>query len=39
MLKSRDLFAELEKNGNAEQAVKMAAYMKNKFVFIELNAY
>jgi len=34
MLKSRDLFAELEKNGNAEQAVKMAAYMKNKFVFL-----
>jgi len=34
MLKSRDLFTELEKNGNAEQAVKMAAYMQNKFVFL-----
>jgi len=34
MLKSRDLFTELEKNRNAEQAVKMAAYMQNKFVFL-----
>jgi len=29
-----NLFAELEKNGNTEQAVKMSAYMKNKFVFL-----
>jgi len=28
------LFPELEKNKNTEQAVKMAAYMKNKFVDI-----
>jgi len=28
------LFPELEKNKNTEQAVKMAAYMKNKFVFL-----
>jgi len=29
-----NLFTELEKNRNAEQAVKMSAYMKNKFVFL-----
>jgi len=29
-----NLFADLEKNKNAEQAKKMAAYMKNKFVFL-----
>ena len=28
------LFPELEKNRNTEQAVKMAAYMKNKFEFL-----
>jgi len=28
------LFIELEKNKNAEQAIKMAAYMQNKFVFL-----
>ena len=29
-----NLFIELEKNKNSEQAIKMAAYMKNKFVFL-----
>jgi len=29
-----NLFTELEENKNSEQAVKMAAYMKNKFVFL-----
>jgi len=29
-----NLFTELEKNRNAEQAIKMSAYMKNKFVFL-----
>ncbi|GBU24391.1 DNA alkylation repair protein [Fibrobacteria bacterium R8-3-H12] len=28
------LFTELEKNKNAEQAIKMAAYMQNKFIFL-----
>jgi len=28
------LFTELEKNKNTEQAIKMAAYMQNKFVFL-----
>jgi Predicted DNA alkylation repair enzyme len=28
------LFTELEKNKNAEQAIKMAAYMQNKFEFL-----
>jgi 3-methyladenine DNA glycosylase AlkD len=29
-----NLFDEMEKNKNAEQAVKMAAYMQNKYVFL-----
>jgi len=29
-----NLFVELEKNKNTEQAIKMAAYMQNKFVFL-----
>jgi len=29
-----NLFTEMEKNKNAEQAKKMSAYMKNKFVFL-----
>jgi 3-methyladenine DNA glycosylase AlkD len=29
-----NLFIELEKNKNTEQAIKMAAYMQNKFVFL-----
>jgi len=29
-----NLFTELEKNRSAEQAIKMSAYMKNKFVFL-----
>jgi len=31
------LFPELEKNKNAEQAVKMAAYMQNKFAFLGIS--
>jgi len=31
-----NLFIEMEKNKNVEQAVKMAAYMQNKFVFLGL---
>lgn len=31
-----NLFAELEKNSDAKQAVKMAAYMQNKFKFLGL---
>jgi len=29
-----NIFLELEKNKNAEQAIKMSAYMQNKFVFL-----
>jgi len=32
-----NLFPELEKNKNAEQAAKMAAYMQNKFAFLGIS--